>query len=52
MTSLLIDTCTEHGVVVFFTNGKIDYRGDIPVGLHNSKFMMIEIDKGLKKLGL
>ncbi len=52
MTSLLIDTCTEHGVIAFFSGDTILYEGNIPKGLHNSKYMMMEIDKGLKELSL
>ncbi|MEM1283669.1 MAG: tRNA (adenosine(37)-N6)-threonylcarbamoyltransferase complex dimerization subunit type 1 TsaB [Chlamydiota bacterium] len=52
MTSLLIDTCTEHGVIVFFSGTTPRYEGTIPKGLHNSKYMIVEIDKGLKKLSL
>lgn len=52
MTSLLIDTCTEHGVVTFFSGDLILYNGTIPKGLHSSKYMIMEIDKGLKTLSL
>jgi tRNA threonylcarbamoyladenosine biosynthesis protein TsaB len=52
MTSLLIDTCTEHGVVTFFSGDTILYNGTIPKGLHNSKYMIMEVDKGLKSLSL
>lgn len=52
MTSLLIDSCTEHGIVTLFSDGKILFNGEIPVGNHSSKFMMPEVDKGLRQLGL
>lgn len=52
MTSLLIDTCTEYGVIAFYSGDTILYEGSIPKGLHNSKYMMMEIDKGLKELSL
>lgn len=52
MTSLLIDTCTEHGLVIFFSGDTVLYQGTIPKGLHNSKYMMTEIDKGLKELAI
>lgn len=50
MTALLIDTCTEHGLVAFYNNDRLLYQGEIPVGFHNSKYMALEIDKGLKQL--
>lgn len=50
MVSLLLDSCTEHGVVVFYENNVQKFAGIIPEGVHNSKFMMVEIDKGFKQL--
>lgn len=52
MTKLLIDTCTEHGVIAFFNEDTLLYEGNIPKGLHNSQYMMMEIDKGLKELSI
>jgi len=52
MTSLLIETCTEHSIIAFFENETITFIGEIPKGHNSSKFAMNEIDKGLKELNL
>lgn len=52
MVALLLDSCTEHGVVVFYEGRIQKFVGKIPEGVHNSKFMMVEIDKGCKQLGI
>jgi len=49
---LLLDSCTEHGVVVFFERGQIKFSGIIPEGVHNSTLMMVEIEKGCRLLGI
>lgn len=50
MTSLLIDTATEFGVVALFDADRILYKAIIPIGLNNSKILLQEIDQGLKAL--
>lgn len=52
MINLLIDTSTEHGTIAFFSKEKVLLKGTIPRGLHNSKYLTIEIEKGLKQLGI
>lgn len=49
--SLLIDTCTEYGVVAFFSGNTLLYEGVTPKGFNNSTYMMLEVDRGLEKLG-
>lgn len=52
MTSLLIDTCTEQGVVLFFKGDDLLYLGNIPQGFSNSKYLMQEVQKGLELLSI
>ncbi|MEC7839447.1 MAG: tRNA (adenosine(37)-N6)-threonylcarbamoyltransferase complex dimerization subunit type 1 TsaB [Chlamydiota bacterium] len=52
MTSLLIDTCTEQCIIVFFEGETVLYTGDIPKGHNSSRYAMIEVEKGLQKLGV
>lgn len=52
MASLLIDTCTEEGLLLFFQGSELLFSAEMPKGLHNSKAMMSGIDRGLKELGL
>lgn len=52
MTSLLIDTCTEQGVIAYFSGNVLLYKGAMPKGFINSTYMMREVDEGLKKLSL
>jgi len=52
MTALLIDTCTEHGVVLLFNNEEVLFKSVVEKGFQNSKFVMPEIQRGLKSVGL
>lgn len=52
MIRLLLDSCTEHGVVSFFERGVVKFSGEIPEGVHHSALMMVEIEKGCLQLGI
>lgn len=50
MTSLLIDTATEYGVVIFFDETHILYQQIISIGFNHSKLLLLAVEKGLKEL--
>ncbi len=52
MLTLVIDSCTERGLVAFVDGEKILYMAGLPFGLHNSTFLVPKIDEGLQILGL
>jgi tRNA threonylcarbamoyladenosine biosynthesis protein TsaB len=52
MLSLLIETSTEQGVVAIISDQKIAFQGHLPPGFQNSKYLLPEIEKGMRELKL
>jgi tRNA threonylcarbamoyladenosine biosynthesis protein TsaB len=52
MLSLLIETSTEQGLVAIISDQKVVFQGHLPPGFQNSKYLLPEIDKGMKELKL
>lgn len=52
MLSLLIDTSTEQGIVVLAKAGHVVWEEKLPIGLHNSRFVMPAVAKGFRELSL
>ncbi|ADI38787.1 putative M22 peptidase homolog HI_0388 [Waddlia chondrophila 2032/99] len=50
MLTLVVDVCSDRGIAAFIRNGKVGYFAGLPLGLHNSKFLMPKIEEGLKVL--
>lgn len=51
MLVLVIDACTDHGVVALVHDHQIAYVSCLPIGLHNSRFLVPKIDEALKVAG-
>lgn len=51
MFSLIIDTSTEKGCLAFFDGQQVLFQGQFPFGLNHSKYLLSEMDRGLKNLG-
>lgn len=51
MKRLCIETATEWGVVAFLEEDKLLFQAKIPKGLQNSKFLLPELEKGIKEIG-
>lgn len=50
MKGLLIETCTERGLVAIVKKGVVLYHKLLPFGYQNSKFLLPTIEEGLKAL--
>lgn len=50
MLTLILDSCTERGMVAFVNEEDILYVAGLPFGLHNSTFLVPKIDEGLTLL--
>ncbi len=48
MITLVIDSCTDRGIVSLIEDGKVDYMAGLPFGLHNSRYLVPKIDEGLE----
>lgn len=51
MKRLCIETATEWGVVALLEEDKLLFQAKIPKGLQNSKFLLPELEKGIRKIG-
>lgn len=52
MISLLIETCTERGVIAFFKGTDLIYERELPYGYQNSQHLLPEIQQTFQKLAL
>lgn len=52
MTILVIETSTERGVVACVSGDRQLFSVELPFGLLNSKFLLPELDRGLKSAGI
>ncbi|TXI38374.1 MAG: tRNA (adenosine(37)-N6)-threonylcarbamoyltransferase complex dimerization subunit type 1 TsaB [Nitrosomonas sp.] len=52
MIILLIDTCTERGVVALFRDTELLFKEELPLGLQNSAVLLPTVAKGLDTAGL
>ena len=52
MLTLLIDTCTERGILAIFKDDHPLFLEELPFGLQNSKALMPAMEKAFKKLGM
>jgi len=52
MKSLIIETTTEEGLTAISSFQEILYQGDIPKGFQQSRYLIPEIERGLKSTGL
>ncbi|MGA8163934.1 MAG: tRNA (adenosine(37)-N6)-threonylcarbamoyltransferase complex dimerization subunit type 1 TsaB [Waddliaceae bacterium] len=50
MLSLLIENCTERGIVAFVENEHCLYFAGLPFGYHNSRFLLPKIDEGFQSI--
>lgn len=50
MLTLLIETCTERGIVAIIEDDHCCYMAGLPFGLHNSRYLVPKIDEGLQSL--
>jgi tRNA threonylcarbamoyladenosine biosynthesis protein TsaB len=48
MYSLLIETSTDQGLLAFFKERQLIFQGDLPTGYLNSKYLLPQIERGLK----
>ncbi|CDR33519.1 tRNA (adenosine(37)-N6)-threonylcarbamoyltransferase complex dimerization subunit type 1 TsaB [Criblamydia sequanensis] len=51
MKRLCIETATEWGVVAFLEEDKLLFQAKIEKGLQNSKFLLPELERGIKEIG-
>jgi tRNA threonylcarbamoyladenosine biosynthesis protein TsaB len=51
MPFLLIDTCTERGIIAFGDQHDLLFERDLPMGLNQSKFLMPYLEEALKVCG-
>lgn len=51
MRYLVIDTCTERGVIAYGTKDEILFEQELPFGLNQSKFLMPALTEALKPYG-
>lgn len=51
MHFLLIDTCTERGVIAYGNQVHVIFARDLPFGISQSKFLMPYLDEALQSLG-
>ncbi len=52
MLTLLIDTCTERGILAIFKDDEELFSEELPFGLQNSKALLPALDHALKQLNL
>lgn len=52
MYFLLIETSTERGLTAILENEELLFQGELPPGHQNSKYLLPEIEKGLKSKSL
>lgn len=50
MITLVVDSCTDRGLVSFVEDGKVSYMAGLPFGLHNSRYLVPKIDEGLESI--
>jgi tRNA threonylcarbamoyladenosine biosynthesis protein TsaB len=48
MQALIIDTSTERGLVALFQKGALSYAAQLPFGLQNAQFLLIELERLFK----
>jgi tRNA threonylcarbamoyladenosine biosynthesis protein TsaB len=50
MLVLVMDVCTDRGVVSLIEDGEVRFFAGLPFGLHNSRYLVPKVEEGLKTL--
>jgi len=50
MLTLVIDSCTDRGIVSLVEDGHVVYMAGLPFGLHNSRYLVPKVDEGLESI--
>lgn len=51
MLSLLLDSCTERSIVSIVEDDHCLYMAGLPIGLHNSRYLLPKVEEGFETLG-
>lgn len=52
MRGIVLDTCTERGIVAIVDGVQIVYQAQLPFGLQNAQFLLPTLQAGLKDAGI